>query len=100
VKYVLYSGAPVVRNSSAAAHSRSSAQLPSPYSPVCTPQQFRNTTPGLRDSQRQARSAAARAVAANSGSNGWKTRAAMAMTAAKSPVAHELLKGADPVPIT
>ena len=90
-KYALYSAPPVVRNSSAAAHSRSSAQLPSPYSPVLTPQQFLKTTLGWAESHRHARSAAASAAPAKSGSNGRKMRAAAAMTAAKSPVAQELL---------
>jgi hypothetical protein len=96
----LYSARPVVRNSSAAAHRASSEQLASPYSPVWTPQPFLKTTLGWSESHLQARSSAASAAPAKSGSNGRKMRAAAAITAAKSPVAQELLKGAEPVPIT
>src|SRR5438477_7649675 len=90
-KYALYGGAPVVRSSSAAAHSRSSEQSRSPYSPVTTPQQLVKVTLGLAVTHVQARSAALRAVAAKPRSKGRNTRAAMAITAAKSAVAQELL---------
>ena len=89
-----------MRASSAAAHRRSSLQLRSPYSPVETPGGFRKVTFGFFSAHAQARRAASSACAANSVSNGLYTRPAIAPTAARSAVAHVLLKGSESVPIT
>ncbi len=90
----------MVRHSSAAAQSASSAQLPSPYPPVDTACGLRNVTFGYFPSHVHAFSAACKFRSANAASNGLYARAAIAITAARSPVAHDVLNGSVPLPTT